>query len=87
MKLCGKCIRKPWPYAIVALISTFVAFVTWLTLSAAGIHPEDNQWWTGAAFALAVALLFVYMRACLRRHCNEDGHRHDSHRHDHHRHA
>ena len=76
MKLCGKCIRKPWPYAIVALISGSVAFVTWLTLSAAGIHPDANQWWTAAAFAAVAILLLIYMRACMRRHCRDDGHGH-----------
>jgi uncharacterized membrane protein YhaH (DUF805 family) len=76
MKLCGKCIRKPWPYAITAFISGFIAFVTWLTLTAAGLHPEARQGWTVAAFLVAVSLLFVYMRACMRRHCREDGHRH-----------
>ena len=68
--------RKPWPYAIAMLISGFVAFVTWLTLSAAGMHPETNQWWTIGAFLAAALVLFVYMRACMSRHCREDGHSH-----------
>ena len=76
MKLCGKCLRKPWPYAITVFISSFVAFVTWLTLSAAGLRPDVNQWWTGVAFMAAAGLLFIYMRACMRRHCRDDGHRH-----------
>ena len=74
MKLCGKCLRKPWPYAIIIFISSFVAFVTWLTLSAAGVTPGTNQWWTGAAFVAAGSVLFTYMRACMRRHCREDHH-------------
>jgi|GEM_PF-6030358 len=40
MKLCCECRKKPWPYALVLFISSFVAFVTWLTLSAAGVGGQ-----------------------------------------------
>jgi apolipoprotein N-acyltransferase len=74
MKLCGECRKKPWPYVLVVFISTFVAFVTWLTLSAAGLAPEANRWWTALAFLIAGGVLFIYMMSCMRRHCADDGH-------------
>jgi len=74
MSLCGKCRKKPWPYALVVFISTFVAFVTWLTLSAVGFAPHVRTWLTVGAFVGAAALLFSYMISCLRRHCSDDQH-------------
>ena len=76
MKLCGKCRRKPWPSAIAVFISTFVAFVTWLTLSVAGLRPDDKLWWTITAFLVSVVILFSYMISCMRRHCADDRHAH-----------
>jgi len=74
MKLCGKCRKKPWPYAIALFISGFVAFVTWWTPAAAGVSAEAGRWWTGIAFLVAVAMLLGYMVSCMRRHCAEDQH-------------
>ena len=74
MKLCSECRKKPWPYAIVVLISTFAGFLTWLTLSTAGIAPEINRWLSSAAFLAVAATLVTYMLRCMRRHCKEDDH-------------
>ena len=74
MSLCGKCRKKPWPYAMVLFISTFVAFVTWLTVSAAGFTHDARVWLTVAAFLVAAVVLFGYMVSCLRRHCSDDQH-------------
>lgn len=74
MSLCGKCRKKPWPYALVLFISTFVAFVTWLTLSAVGFAPYVRTLLTVGAFLVAAAVLFGYMISCLRRHCADDQH-------------
>jgi hypothetical protein len=74
MKLCGECRKNPWPYVLVVFISTFVAFVTWLTLSAAGLKPDANRWWTALAFLVAGGVLFSYMVSCMRRHCADDRH-------------
>lgn len=76
MKLCGKCRKKPWPYAIAVFISTFVAFVTWLTLSVAGLTPDDKLLWTVTAFLASAITLFSYMISCMRRHCADDQHAH-----------
>ena len=76
MKLCGKCRKKPWPFAIVGFLSTFVAFVTWLTLAAAGFTPEVSRWLTVVAFLAAGGVLSSYMVACMRRHCADDRHAH-----------
>jgi uncharacterized membrane protein YhaH (DUF805 family) len=74
MSLCGKCRRKPWPYAIVLFISTFVGFTTWLTASAAGVSHDANVWLTIGAFLLVAVILFSYMISCMRRHCTDDKH-------------
>ncbi len=76
MSLCGECRKKPWPYALVLFISTFVAFVTWLTLSAAGLHPDATLLLTAGAFLIAATVLFSYMVSCMRRHCSDDNHHH-----------
>ncbi|HHJ15119.1 MAG TPA: hypothetical protein ENJ80_00285 [Gammaproteobacteria bacterium] len=76
MKLCEECRKKPWPYAIALFISGFVAFVTWLTFSAAGVSLLVSRWATGIAFLLAVIILGTYMVSCMRRHCAEDRHDH-----------
>ena len=76
MRLCGACRKKPWPYAIVLFIATFVAFVTWLTLSAAGLASGASIIGTSVAFIAATMLLASYMVSCLRRHCADDKHSH-----------
>lgn len=74
MSLCGKCRKKPWPYALVLFISTFIGFVTWLTLSAVGFAPALRTGLTVVAFLAAAAVLFSYMISCMRRHCADDQH-------------
>jgi len=59
---------------MVLFISTFVGFVTWLTVSAAGFTPDARVWLTVAAFLVAAVVLFGYMVSCLRRHCSDDQH-------------
>lgn len=76
MSLCCDCRRKPWPYALVLFISTFVGFVTWLTLSAAGIPADSRLWFTAGAFVAAGVILSSYMVSCIRRHCSDDNHNH-----------
>ena len=74
MKLCSKCRKNLWPYALILFISSFIAFVTSLTLSAAGIRPEHNFWWSAGAFLAASVTLLTYMVSCMRRHCHDDHH-------------
>lgn len=74
MALCNKCRKKPWPYALVLFISTFVGFVTWLTLSAVGFETGTRSLLTAGAFLAATVVLSGYMVSCLRRHCSDDGH-------------
>jgi hypothetical protein len=74
MRLCGKCRKKPWPYALVLFISTFVGFVTWLTMSAVGLAPAVTNGVTIGAFLIAAVVLFSYMISCMRRHCADDQH-------------
>jgi len=74
MSLCGKCRKNPWPYALVVFISTFVAFMTWLTLSLTGLTPDARVLLTAGAFLTAVVILLSYMISCMRRHCSDDQH-------------
>lgn len=74
MSLCCDCRKKPWPYALVLFISTFVGFVTWLTLSAAGLGQDTRALGTGGAFLLSALILYGYMMSCIRRHCAHDNH-------------
>ena len=76
MKLCCDCRKKPWPYALVLFISSFVAFVTWLTLSAAGVGEQTKLFSTVIIFLLIAIVLINYMLACMRRHCADDRHQH-----------
>ncbi|HFD79786.1 MAG TPA: hypothetical protein ENK05_05240 [Gammaproteobacteria bacterium] len=75
MKLCSKCRKNPWPYAIVLLIASFAGFLTWLTLSAAGASPTVNSWLSAIAFLAVAGLLFTYMVHCMARHCRDDARR------------
>jgi hypothetical protein len=59
---------------LVLFISTFVAFVTWLTLAAAGLQPDVRLWLTAGAFLIAATVLVGYMVSCMRRHCSDDKH-------------
>ena len=74
MNLCCECRKKPWPYALVLFISTFVGFVTWLTLSAAGLTADTLAWGAGCAFLVSALILYGYMISCMRRHCSHDNH-------------
>lgn len=76
MKLCCDCRKKPWPYLLVLFISTFIAFVTWLTLSTVGLLPDARVWLTVGAFLFVAIILLSYMVSCLRRHCSDDNHHH-----------
>ena len=72
MKICGGCKKKMFPVAMVIFLSTFIAFVTWLTLSAAGLPDSANRLWTFGAFFIAAAILGSYMVSCIRRHCFDE---------------
>lgn len=74
MKLCGACRRKPWPFALALFIASFIAFVTWLTLAAAGLQSQAKFFGTATAFFLVTVVLFGYITACIRRHCHDDKH-------------
>ena len=84
MRFCTECRKTPWPFAIAMFIAAFTAFLTWLTLAAAGIDAEANRWWTVGVFVGVFGLLTTYMYSCMRRHCRHDnqsahGYGHDNH--------
>lgn len=76
MRLCTECRSKIWPYAIVVLVAGFSAFITWLTVSAAGASETTIQMASVSVFIGVGGLLLGYMLCCLRRHCRHDDHSH-----------
>lgn len=76
MKLCSECRRTPLPYIVPLFVAGFSAFLTWLTLSVAGIDPQANRWWTAGVFLGVLGLLMGYMVSCIRRHCTHQDHAH-----------
>ncbi|CRI66374.1 conserved exported hypothetical protein [Thiocapsa sp. KS1] len=72
MKLCPKCSRSPLPFVMVLLISSVLAFITWLVLGLSQIEPTLRLA-AGAAVFLAVGgTLLHYVIGCLKRHCRHD---------------
>ena len=69
MRVCPKCGNARWPYVVILVIASFVAFLTWLTLDTAGITPAVNRWWTSGAFSMTFGIMFAYMYWCVRVHC------------------
>lgn len=69
MKLCPKCSRSPLPFVMVLLISSVLAFITWLILGLSQVESIARLA-AGAGVFLAVgATLVHYVLGCLKRHC------------------
>lgn len=72
MKLCPKCSRSPLPFFMVLLISSVLAFITWLVLGLSQVESVARLA-AGAAVFLAVGgTLLHYVLSCLKRHCRHD---------------
>lgn len=72
MKLCPKCSRSPLPFVMILLISSVLAFITWLVLGLSQVEPVARMA-AGAAVFLAVGgTLLHYVISCLKRHCRHD---------------
>nr|VFK29110.1 MAG: hypothetical protein BECKMB1821G_GA0114241_104516 [Candidatus Kentron sp. MB]VFK30917.1 MAG: hypothetical protein BECKMB1821I_GA0114274_101911 [Candidatus Kentron sp. MB]VFK75740.1 MAG: hypothetical protein BECKMB1821H_GA0114242_103023 [Candidatus Kentron sp. MB] len=69
MKLCRSCYKNGWPYFLVFFIASFVALLTWLTLSTEDISNGIKLLCSAGAFLLIFVVLLSYMIACMRRHC------------------
>lgn len=76
MRLCADCHSKIWPYAIVVLVATFSAFITWLTMSVTGASVTTVRIVSVSVFLGVGGLMLGYMLCCLRRHCRHDDHSH-----------
>jgi hypothetical protein len=76
MKLCQKCSRSPLPFVMVLLISSVLAFITWLVLGLSQVEPATRLA-TGVVVFLAVGgTLLHYVVSCLKRHCRHDQEQH-----------
>jgi CDP-diglyceride synthetase len=69
MKLCPECSNSPWPFVMVAFMSAFVAFLTWLTLSLSELGMTERLVGSGAVFVAVASTLAHYVVSCLKRHC------------------
>lgn len=76
MKLCRDCRRTPWPFIMVAFISTLISFVTWLALGLAQWDAPIRLLGTAGVFAAVGGTLTHYVLSCMRRHCAQLGHQH-----------
>ncbi len=80
LKFCPQCKNSPWPFAMVLVVSTVSAFVTWLTLSFAQFGDIESLAGSGLVFAAVGTTLFHYVINCMKRHCRH-GTAHDQHGH------
>lgn len=69
MKLCPKCGRSPLPFLMVLLISSVLAFMTWLVLGLSQVEPVTRVAAGAAVFVAVGGTLVHYVVSCLRRHC------------------
>ncbi|EGV20349.1 hypothetical protein [Thiocapsa marina] len=72
MKLCPKCSRSPLPFVMVLLISTVLAFITWLVLGLSQVEPTARLAAAAAVFLAVGGTLLHYVISCLKRHCRHD---------------
>ncbi|QVL48417.1 MAG: hypothetical protein KFB96_22890 [Thiocapsa sp.] len=79
MKLCPKCSRSPLPFVMVLLISSVLAFITWLVLGLSQVEPMVRLAGGTAAFLAVGGTLLHYVIGCLKRHCRHDQEPHRVH--------
>ena len=72
MNLCPKCNPPAWTFADIFMITSVIAFVTWLMLGLSMIAPLPRAAITGAAFLAVGATLVHYVMSCIKRHCRHD---------------
>ncbi len=78
MNLCPKCSPTAWPFVMIFMITSVIAFVTWLMLGLSVIAPLPRAMITGVVFLAVGATLVHYVIGCVKRHCR---HGDDSARH------
>ncbi|MBK1646534.1 hypothetical protein CKO25_18165 [Thiocapsa imhoffii] len=72
MKLCPKCSRSPLPFVMILLISSVLAYITWLMLGLSQIAPMPRLAAGAAVFIGIGTTLLHYVISCLKRHCRHD---------------
>jgi apolipoprotein N-acyltransferase len=79
MKLCPECSNSPWPFVMVVFLASFIAFITWLTLSLSELGAVERLAGSLAVFVAVAGTLVHYVLSCMKRHCRhgpETGHTH-----------
>ncbi|NCA71152.1 MAG: hypothetical protein EOM91_13815 [Sphingobacteriia bacterium] len=72
MKLCPKCSRSPYPFFMVFMIASVLAFTTWLMLGLSRFDVIPRAALTAVVFIAVGVTLLHYVIGCLRRHCRHD---------------
>jgi len=68
MKRCFGSSYSPWPFVMVLFIASVLAFVTWLTLSLAGLGRFEQIAGSSFVFLAVGGTMLHYVIACMRRH-------------------
>ncbi|AFL73054.1 hypothetical protein [Thiocystis violascens] len=72
MNLCPKCNPPAWTFAVIFILTSVIAFVTWLMLGLSMTSLLPRAGITSVVF-LAVGATFVhYVMSCIKRHCRHD---------------
>lgn len=74
MNLCPKCNPPAWTFAVIFMITSVIAFVTWLMLGLSTTALLPRAGITSAVFLAVGATLVHYVIGCVKRHCR---HGHD----------
>lgn len=72
MKLCPNCDQPRWPFLVIFVITTVIAFTTWLVLGLTMMPQLPRAAVSGLVFLGVGATLVHYVISCLRRHCRHD---------------
>jgi hypothetical protein len=72
VKLCGHCIKRPWPFLVVLFVTAVPTFLVWMTLRGKDLATEMVYSWTALTFAIVGSVMLTYVVTCLRRHCSHE---------------
>jgi hypothetical protein len=72
MNLCPDCNRTRWPFVMAFVITSILAFITWLVLGLSQIETLPRVAVAGVIFLAVGGTLVHYVVSCLKRHCRHD---------------
>lgn len=69
MNLCPKCNPPAWTFAVIFILTSVIAFVTWLMLGLSMTAPLPRAGIASVVFLAVGATLVHYVMSCVKRHC------------------